>query len=124
MQYCEPAPLTDRKPDLDLTVLDALVGHDAQKFRKFALLFLSSLDEVLQQVDSACASGDVAILGAMGHRAKSTALNIGAAKLSGMCLLLEQTAGAQDWAQSLAVAQGLRPVVEGIRTAIGMRLSV
>ena len=127
MQHNEPPPATDTEapplPDLDRTVLDELVGNDAQKFRKFALLFLTSLDDVLHQVDAACASGDIATLGAMGHRGKSTAMNIGAAKLSGMCLQLEQTARAKDAAQALALARGLRSEVEGIRAAIGLRLA-
>jgi HPt (histidine-containing phosphotransfer) domain-containing protein len=123
MQRDHPAPTAHQQHDLDLTVLDELVGHDPQKFRKFALLFISSLEDVLQQIDAACAVSDVARLGAMGHRAKSTAMNIGAVKFSGMCLQLEQAAKANDLVQADALAQGLRPVFEEIRTAIGLRLA-
>jgi HPt (histidine-containing phosphotransfer) domain-containing protein len=123
MQHDEPALPAHQPQDLDLNALDELVGHDGAMFRKFALLFVSSLEDVLNQIDAAMASGDMATLAAMGHRAKSTALNIGAAKLSGLCLQLEQAAKTNDGVQALALARSLRPVFEDIRTAIGQRLS-
>ena len=106
----------EEAPGLDLSVLDALVGNDATKFRKFALLFISSMETVLSQVDTA------ATLGAMGHRAKSTALNIGATAFSRQCLSLEQTARAQKVDEATAIANGLRPMFTAICQAIQQRL--
>ncbi len=108
---------------LDLSVLDALVGNDAAKFRKFALLFISSMETVLNEVDSACAAQDMGTLGAMGHRAKSTALNIGATAFSRQCLLLEQTARAQKVDEATSIANGLRPMFTAICQAIHQRLA-
>ena len=105
----------EEAPGLDLSVLDALVGNDATKFRKFALLFISSMETVLSQVDTAA-------LGAMGHRAKSTALNIGATAFSRQCLSLEQTARAQKVDEATAIANGLRPMFTAICQAIQQRL--
>ncbi len=107
---------------LDLSVLDRMVGNDPAKFRKFALLFISSLEDVLQQIDEAIARADLSALSAMGHRAKSTALNIGARSFSDQCRLLEQAAGEGDCATALALAQSLRPQFLGIRHAIDQRL--
>lgn len=112
----------EEAPGLDLSVLDTLVGHDATKFRKFALLFMSSMESVLSQVDTAAAEHDMATLGAMGHRAKSTALNIGATAFSRQCLLLEQTARAHKVDEATAIAQSLRPMFTAICQAIGQRL--
>lgn len=109
-------------PGLDLSVLDTLVGHDATKFRKFALLFISSMETVLSQVDAAAAQQDMATLGAMGHRAKSTALNIGATAFSRQCLSLEQTSRAQKVDEAIAIAHGLRPMFTTICQAINQRL--
>lgn len=112
----------EEAPGLDLSVLDALVGNDATKFRKFALLFISSMETVLSQVDTAAAAQDMATLGAMGHRAKSTALNIGATAFSRQCLSLEQTARAQKVDEATAIANGLRPMFTAICQAIQQRL--
>lgn len=112
----------EEAPGLDLSVLEALVGHDAAKFRKFALLFISSMETVLNEVDAAVAQQDMATLGAMGHRAKSTALNIGATAFSRQCMLLEQTARTQKVDDASAIAQGLRPMFNGICQAITQRL--
>ncbi len=103
---------------LDLSVLDTLVNHDAAKLRKYSLLFIASLEEVLAQVDEGIARADCALLGAMGHRAKSTALNIGAAGFSTQCLRMEQAATAQDTAAALALAHTLRPMFQPIRAAL------
>lgn len=103
---------------LDLSVLDTLANHDAATLRKYSLLFIASLEEVLAQVDDGVARGDLALLGAMGHRAKSTALNIGASALATQCLLLEQAAHAQDAAAATTVAHTLRPMFLAIRAAL------
>jgi len=109
---------------LDLSVLETLVNHDATKFRKFALLFISSIDTVLTEVDTAIATDNLPLLMAMGHRAKSTALNIGAEAFSKQCLQLEQLARAQDRPAALQIARELRPGFEIIRLAIEQRLAI
>jgi len=110
-------------PGLDLTVLDTLVGGDAAKFRKFATLFMSSVETVLAEVDTAISQEDLTTLAAMGHRAKSTALNIGAAEFSRRCLQMEQAARTHDLPTALALARGLRPLFATICAAIAQRLA-
>ena len=108
--------------ELDLSVLDAMVNHDEAKFRKFALLFMDSVEEVLKTVDGAIASAHLPTLMAMGHRAKSTAKNVGAEKFSDCCLRMEQAARAEDLPGTLRLAQSLRPQFEVICSAIMQRL--
>ena len=108
---------------LDLSVLDKVVGSDAARFRKYALLFIQSIEDVLRQVDDALAASDLGALAAMGHRAKSTALNVGASGFSGQCLLLEKAAHAGDALTALALAQGLRPLFGVICATIEARLA-
>ncbi len=103
---------------LDLSVLNTLANHDAAKLRKYSLLFIASLEEVLAQVDDGMARVDCTLLGAMGHRAKSTALNIGATGFSTQCLLMEQAATAHDTAAAMALAHTLRPLFLPIRAAL------
>ncbi|WP_342590579.1 Hpt domain-containing protein [Rhodoferax aquaticus] len=87
------------------------------------MLFISSLGDVLSQVDAAVAASDLATLAAMGHRAKSTAMNIGAAEFSEQCLLLEQSAKANQVDSALRIAHGLRPLFDGIKAEIDLRLA-
>ncbi len=108
---------------LDLSVLDALANHDAAKVRKYALLFMQSLDDVLAKIDVAILSKDIAKLGAMGHRAKSTALNVGAADFAQQCLLLERAAHDQKDAVALEIAQTLRQLYVPIQQAITQHLA-
>ena len=109
--------------ELDLSVLDTLVNHNPVKFKKFALLFIDSIETVLAEIDTGMATGNLPTLMGMGHRAKSTAKNIGAEAFSMQCLRLEQTARADDLAGALVIAAGLRPQFETIREAILLRLS-
>lgn len=103
---------------LDLSVLEELANHDPAKVRKYALLFIQSLEDVLAQIDGAVARHDLTLLGNMGHRAKSTAMNIGASAFAHECLLLEQAARALDSAASLAIAKNLRPMFAPIHAAV------
>ena len=110
--------------ELDLSVLDTLVNHDPVKFKKFALLFIDSIETVLREVDTGIATGHLPTLMGMGHRAKSTAKNIGAEAFSAQCLRLEQAARAEDLAGALLIASSLRPQFETIREAILLRLAI
>ena len=102
----------------DFSALKTIANHDEAKLRKYAQLFIASLEDVLAQVDDGIGRADIALLGAMGHRAKSTALNIGAADFGHQCLLLEQAAAGGDVAATLALAQSLRPMFLPIRAAL------
>jgi HPt (histidine-containing phosphotransfer) domain-containing protein len=112
----------DAPPRLDLGVLDALVGNDASKFRKFAQLFMSSVGGVMAEVDTAIAQEDMHKLAAMGHRAKSTALNVGAHAFATQCIGMENAARVRDVATALALAKGLRPLFDEIGHAFAQRL--
>lgn len=108
---------------LDLSVLDALVGHDAAKFRKFAQLFMRSVEGVMAEVDTAIAQEDMAQLAAMGHRAKSTALNIGATEFANQCIAMEKAARVNDVALAVEIGRSLRPLFDGIGRAFAQRLN-
>ena len=106
---------------LDLSVLDALVEHDAAKFHKFAQLFMHSVEGVMAEVDTAIAQGDMAKLAAMGHRAKSTALSIGATEFANQCIAMEKAARAHEVASALEIGRSLRPLFASIGRALAQR---
>lgn len=117
-------PYTAAPPvGLDLSVLEALVGHDATKFKKFAQLFMRSVEGVMAEVETAIAEKDMAKLAAMGHRAKSTALNIGATEFSNQCIAMENAARLHDVAAAVELARSLRPMFDGIGRAFAQRLN-
>lgn len=110
------------KADPDLSVLDEMVRFDTAKFRKFALLFMGSMETVLAQVDSAIAAQDMATLAAMGHRARSTTLSVGAHGLSLQFQRMEERAVAGEVAQAIQLAQGLRPLFTDVCRALHTRM--
>lgn len=95
-------------PTLDRAVLGRMTASNPVRFEKYSALFRSSMEDVLLQVDAACEGKDMASLQAMGHRGKSTAINIGAAELSRQCTLLELAGKARNEAAALQTAKNLR----------------
>ena len=112
------ASLSNPPEGLDLSVLVDLVDGDPAELQKFALIFLDSFETALTNVDIALAKDDMAALGAMGHRAKTTARNIGAMALGRECELLENLVEVASFDEARRVATGLRSLLEGVRAAL------
>ncbi|MEO7335859.1 MAG: Hpt domain-containing protein, partial [Caldimonas sp.] len=90
------ANATPADADADLSVLSAAVGGDPDKTRKFALMFVDTMSKTLTELDDALASGDLAAVSALGHRAKSSAATVGAAELARLCQSLQDMKGQGD----------------------------
>ena len=110
--------LTHRLDGFELTVLDDLVDNDPEVFKKFTQMFIDSFETALANIDTALAKGDLTALCAMGHRAKSTARNIGAMALGRECELLESITSRTNLQEATRVAISLRPMFEAIRTEL------
>ncbi|WP_229507654.1 ATP-binding protein [Massilia sp. Dwa41.01b] len=80
-------PTAAGMPLLDVQVLAATFGHDPDKMRKFAFMFLDSVREGMAEIDIALASNDLARAGAVAHRLKSSARGRG----DGLCRGLLRT---------------------------------
>jgi HPt (histidine-containing phosphotransfer) domain-containing protein len=75
---------------LDLSVLEKMLGTtDPLKVKKFALKFLLSAQQGLQEIETALEKEDLATLAALGHRNKSPAKTVGALAYAELCLGLE-----------------------------------
>ena len=48
------------------------VGHNPEKIRKYALMFVSSMHDTLAEVDATLAQADMMGVAALGHRAKAS----------------------------------------------------
>ena len=110
------SPSNDR--DFEVTLLNDLVDSDPAMFKKFALMFIASFETALANIDTALATSDLAAMGAMGHRAKSTARNIGALALGRECELLETLSANATIEEAALVAIGLRPMFDTIRCTL------
>ncbi len=75
---------------VDLTEFSRQFGNDMQKSIKFARKFVEVARRGLDEIDTALASQDLAIAGAIGHRIKSSAKTVGAMHFAGQCQSLEQ----------------------------------
>ena len=74
---------------IDLAVPAKMLRNDAAKIRRVALKFIESTRDDLPRLDAALSRGDLATLGALGHRIKSPARALGAVGLAELCQSLE-----------------------------------
>ncbi len=117
-----PCALTHRIHGLDAAVLNELVDSDPAIFKKFTLMFIDSFETAQEHIDSALEVGDRNKLRAMGHRAKSTARNIGAMALGDECETLESIAMTADIDEITRVVASLRAMFEVIRCELSRRI--
>jgi HPt (histidine-containing phosphotransfer) domain-containing protein len=105
---------------VDVEALAASFGGDREKMRKYAFLFVSSAREALAEIDAALERGDMAAVGAVAHRVKSSARAVGASGFASLCEEIEGQAGRP--AQARALAARLRVQLARVDREIGARL--
>lgn len=97
MQVVELAAMLKKwmpKPPVDLSVLEAIVGRDADVIAGFVRDFRASAAATVGQISAACSAGDAAGAAALAHRLKSSALTMGAVALGRWCAQIEEEGGA------------------------------
>jgi len=89
---------------LDLEVLSAYVNGDADKIRRYSRLFIEFANESLGEMEAALQRDDLAELARIGHRLRSSALTVGAARVAACCEMLEraETRGRDGAARDVA----------------------
>ena len=108
---------------IDLAVLANIVGHQPEKIRKIALMFVSSLRDTLAELEAALAQADMVAVAALGHRAKSSARTVGALGFAELCDALEQCKLAGDNDKACAIAAQMRPLLARIAEQIEQDLN-
>jgi HPt (histidine-containing phosphotransfer) domain-containing protein len=106
----------------DGSVINDLIDNDTALFKKFAQMFVDSFETALANIDGALLDGNRGVLRAMGHRAKTTARNIGAIALGDDCQKLEDIATTANVDEVTQVAVRLRPMFEAIRCELSRRI--
>jgi two-component system sensor histidine kinase/response regulator len=100
---------------IDLSVLEQLINDDDPvRLRKMALLFVKDARDTLIEIETARQDRNLAALGQLGHRLKSSCLISGASGLANLCGALEPAGRANDWVQALRVLSQLPPLVKKI----------
>ena len=102
----------DAPAAIDLSVLERIMGSDPAKIHKFALKYLSSAQQGLEEIEACLRQENMAALAALGHRNKSPARTVGATAYADLCQSLEQFKGGGDIAQA-------RQIVAQMRTLLG-----
>ena len=89
-------PQADAAPAMDVNVLKALVGGDAEVLREFLLDFRSSSARIAAELRAAGRRREAAAAGAAAHKLKSAARSIGALKLGELCAEMEHAGNTDD----------------------------
>ncbi|HQS57064.1 MAG: hypothetical protein B7Y56_01155 [Gallionellales bacterium 35-53-114] len=122
----QPVPVHASLPDspsvIELSVLEKIMGTDPAKLRKFALKFLGSAQQGLDEIEAALQQANLAGLAALGHRNKSPARTVGAMTYAELCQLLEQFKGGGDVEQARQIVAKMRPMLEQIAAQINRDL--
>ncbi len=86
------------RPAVDPSVIRSLIGDDPQLLRQFLKDYLENAGESAGQIEAAAAIGDIAHVGAIAHRLKSSSRSIGALALGSLCADLENASKRGDGA--------------------------
>lgn len=107
---------------LDLEVLRNIVGGQPDRLRKFTGKFVDSAQTTLQEIDVALARGDLAELGALGHRLKSGARSIGAGDFALLCEALEGVRNGGTLEQARQLVQQMQEQLQLLQQQITEQL--
>lgn len=99
---------------IDLAILGRLVRDDPDKVRKFSAKFLEAAREILAEMDAAHIGGNLAALGGLGHKLKSSARTVGATGFADLCQALESAGKDNDMPQAELLLRQLHPLLERI----------
>jgi two-component system, sensor histidine kinase and response regulator len=97
-------PAGDDAAVIDLAVLGRMVNNDPEKIRRFAERFVETARQTLAEIDTALEQLDMAKLGEIGHRTKSSARAVGALSFGDLCQTLESFKRREDAAQARQIA--------------------
>lgn len=81
---------------LDVNVLKALVGDDDDVIEDFLTEYLSSANDIMAELDAEYTKGDLAKIGSLVHRLKSTSRSVGAMPLGDLSADIENACKAND----------------------------
>jgi HPt (histidine-containing phosphotransfer) domain-containing protein len=111
----DAAPTPDINTDylpLDVRVLQALIGNDAEIVNQFIADFQSNAAKMSVELRNAYAAGQIGNVAAQAHKLKSAARAVGALQLGEMCAALERAGNAKESSALAALMQAFEQEAE------------
>ncbi len=110
----EKAPLREEPVAVDMAVLRQMFHNNNALVRKFGLKFIEVANDTLAEMKEAQSKKDLAELGRLGHKLKSSARTIGASSFADLCEGLEKANTGNDWSDAESLLEKIPSLLEKI----------
>ena len=110
----EKAPLREESVAVDMAVLRQMFHNNNALVRKFGLKFIEVANDTLAEMKEAQSKKDLAELGRLGHKLKSSARTIGASSFADLCEGLEKANTGNDWSDAESLLEKIPSLLEKI----------
>ena len=110
----EKTPLRAEPVAVDMAVLRQMFHNNNALVRKFGLKFIEVANDTLAEMKEAQSKKDLAELGRLGHKLKSSARTIGASSFADLCEGLEKANTGNDWSDAESLLEKIPSLLEKI----------
>ena len=110
----EKAPLREEPVAVDMAALRQMFHNNNALVRKFGLKFIEVANDTLAEMKEAQSKKDLAELGRLGHKLKSSARTIGASSFADLCEGLEKANTDNDWSDAELLLEKIPSLLEKI----------
>lgn len=122
-EQVEKALLQAEPLAVDIAVLRQMFHNNNALVRKFGLKFIEVASDTLAEMKEAQAKKDLAELGRLGHKLKSSARTIGASSFADLCEGLEMANAGNDWSGAESLLEKIPPLLESITQQLANEFS-
>jgi PAS domain S-box-containing protein len=109
--------LTD-DPAIDERALKDIFGDDDETFKEILGDFTEPSLAIVKEIQDAYLDRDAKIIGASGHKLKSSSRSVGAHRLADLCAELEKAGKAENWETIDILMSGLEPAMGDVMNYI------
>ena len=113
-EQVEKAPLREEPVAVDMAALRQMFHNNDALVRKFGLKFIEVANDTLAEMKEAQSKKDLAELGRLGHKLKSSARTIGASSFADLCEGLEKANTGNDWSDAESLLEKIPSLLEKI----------
>ena len=110
----EKTPLRAEPVAVDMAVLRQMFHNNNALVRKFGLKFIEVANDTLAEMKEAQSKKDLAELGRLGHKLKSSARTIGASSFADLCEGLEKANTDSNWSDAESLLEKIPSLLEKI----------
>ncbi|MEK7709080.1 MAG: Hpt domain-containing protein [Pseudomonadota bacterium] len=110
----EKAPLREEPAAVDMAALRQMFHNNNALVRKFGLKFIEVANDTLAEMKEAQSKKDLAELGRLGHKLKSSARTIGASSFADLCEGLEKANNDSNWSDAESLLEKIPSLLEKI----------